>query len=92
MSLQEPEEDPRSPFTERWYWSPMLMIVVGGGVIAYQWSSIGAGDAIALNWVMVTIGLAVAVAGLVSLKRAWDAKEAAAHDAAQRTIPGASDD
>ena len=54
----------------RWWWSPALWIVVGACVIGYQSGPIRSGEAIFLNWVMVAVGAAVAVAGLISLKRA----------------------
>lgn len=62
------------PLDTRWWWSPALLVVVGVVVIWFQWSAIGAGSGIALNWVMVAIGAGVVIAGLVSLRRAHAAQ------------------
>ncbi|HEY3547493.1 MAG TPA: hypothetical protein VGK17_15585 [Propionicimonas sp.] len=58
------------PLSGRWWWSPALMLVVGVVVTGYQTGPIRSGNGIVLNWVMAVIGVAVAVAGLVSLRRA----------------------
>lgn len=60
----------------RWWWSPALMIVVGVAVIGYQVSAYTNGGGIWMNAVMIVIGAAVAVAGLVSLWRAREAERA----------------
>ena len=75
----EHDDEPRTlegnaPADRKWWWSPVLMIVVGVAVVAYQYSAITGEGAIVLNWVLVAIGGTVAIAGLVSLKRAWDAE------------------
>lgn len=68
----------------RWWWSPTLMIVVGIAVIWYQFGAINGDGAIWMNWVLVAIGGAVGVAGLVSLARAYRA-----HREAEDTAPPA---
>lgn len=60
----------------RWWWSPTLMIVVGAVVIGYQFGAILGEGGIWLNWVMVAVAAGVAIAGLVSLKRAYAAERA----------------
>lgn len=79
MSSTPPPEDestqtePASPrrLDERWWWSAALWIVVGGGVIAYQSGPIRDGSAFWLSWVMVAIGAAVAVRGVLKLREDW---------------------
>lgn len=85
-----PTDEPaaRTSLDSRWWWSAALWIVVGLGVIGYQSTAITAGDAIVLNWVMVAVGAAVAVVGLSSLKKAYDAHTAAESEAAHS--PGAT--
>lgn len=62
------------PLNRRWWWSPVLMIVVGSVVIGYQVSAYTGDGGIWLNGVMIAIGAAVVGAGLVSLHRAWVAE------------------
>lgn len=64
------------PLTTRWWWSPVLMVVVGVAVIGYQVSAYTNGGGMWMNAVMIAIGAAVAVAGLVSLWRAYPAERA----------------
>lgn len=67
----------RPALDTRWWWSPALMIVVGGVVIAYQVAAYVGDGGIWLNAVMIAVGAAVVIAGLVSLRRAYRAHEAA---------------
>jgi hypothetical protein len=68
------------PLDTRGWWSPALMIVVGVVVIGFQWSAIRVDGGIALNWVMVAVGAGVAIAGLVSLRRAHAVHQASEGD------------
>lgn len=54
----------------RWWWSSMVWIVVGLGVIAYQLGAYFGEGGMWMNAVMIAIGAGVAIAGLVQLKRA----------------------
>ena len=67
----EDAPDTRSPLTDRWWWSAALWMVVGGGVIVYQSGPIRTGSAIALTWVMVAVGAAVAIRGAMMLWNDW---------------------
>ena len=64
------------PLTNRWWWSSAVLIVAGLAVAGYQSGPIRDGESIALNWVMVAVGAGVAIAGLVSLRRAHAAHRA----------------
>lgn len=90
--MTTPDDDQRTwagnrPLTTRWWWSPALMIVVGGVVIGYQVSAYVGEGGIFLNGVMIAVGAAVVVAGLVSLRRAY-----AAHRAAEDSAPPVAED
>lgn len=63
-----------APLDSRWWWSPALMVVVGGVVIAYQVAAYTGEGGRWFNAVMIAIGAAVAVAGLVQLRRAHRAQ------------------
>jgi len=69
----EPAEESPAPATlrDRWWWSPTLNMLAGGGVVAYQWGPITQSKAIPLTWVVAAIGVAVALVGLVRLVRAY---------------------
>ncbi|WP_372594267.1 hypothetical protein [Actinotalea sp.] len=67
----------RSALDDRWWWSAVLWMVVGVGVIAYQSGPIRTGTAIGLTWVLVAIGALVAARGALMLWRAWRAQQAA---------------
>ena len=75
----EPDESlpSRSALDDRWWWSAVLWMVVGVGVIIYQSGPIRSGTEIWLNWLMVTIGAVVAGRGAVMLWAAWRAHAAA---------------
>lgn len=84
--MTTPGDDERTwagnaPLDQRWWWSPALMIVVGVVVIAFQVSAYTGDGGIWLNAVMIAVGAAVVVAGLLSLRKAHRAKDAAAPDA-----------
>lgn len=66
--------------TERWWWSSALWIVGGGAIAWYQWPVIQDGTAIWANWLMVGVGVVLAVLGLVRLWRAWQVHQAAPAD------------
>ncbi len=94
---ERPEQDERSeqpertwagnrPLDTRWWWSPALMVVVGGAVIGYQVAAYrGEGGGTWLNAAMILIGGAVAVWGLVSLVHAYRAEHAQAASQTPRT-------
>lgn len=64
---QAPADAPSDP---QWWRSASLMILVGGVVIAYQVAAYTGEGGMWLNAVMIVIGAAVVVAGLLSLRRA----------------------
>lgn len=81
MTTPEPDEERttwagNAPLDTRWWWSPALMVVVGVVVIAYQVAAYRGEGGTWLNAAMILIGGGVAVTGLVSLLRAYRAKDA----------------
>jgi len=70
--VAEPVADDRpTALRDRWWWSPVLSIVVGLVVIGYQWEQLTGPGGISLNWVVAAIGAAVALTGVVRLVRAY---------------------
>lgn len=61
MSPDEPTEG--TPTTQRTWFSPMLQVVAGGAVIAFQWELLTSGEANWLNWVVAALGLGVLALG-----------------------------
>lgn len=60
------DDRPVSP-RDRWWFSPMLQVVAGGAIAAFQWGPISWGSANWLNWLVAAAGLVVLGFGV----RAW---------------------
>lgn len=63
----EPTEQLNGPLTDRWWWSGAFRMIAGGGVVAYQVPVLQA-EPFALTYVMVALGAAVAVWGVLVLR------------------------
>lgn len=76
MSQTPPQESRPAGLRDRWWWSSTLWLVVGGGIVAYQWPALsGEIDGFWANWAMAALGLAIAVVGAVRLHRDWRAEQ-----------------
>lgn len=69
MSPDEPPEDTTT--TRAWWFSPMLQVVAGGVVIAFQWGLLTSGQANWLNWVVASLGLVILALGAWGWFTAW---------------------
>ena len=67
---QDEGGEPTSP-RDRWWFSPMLRVVAGGAVAAFQWGPIRDGTANWLNWTVAALGLVVLVVGAIGWVSAW---------------------
>lgn len=75
----------RTPLTDRWWWTGGALALVGVVVIAWQWPTISAGEAIVATWVVVALGL-----GAVGLGAIWVWRDRpGAASAPRATGPGA---
>lgn len=70
MSSPRENTDPPTSLTHRWWWQGAVVAVAGVAVIAFQWEVISTGAANPANWVMVALGGAAVVYGLVEVLRA----------------------
>lgn len=74
---EAPREDPELtfagnvPLNRRWWWPSTLRVVAGLAVIYFQVSAFTDGGGMWLNIVLMVLGAAVVVAGLIGLQRAW---------------------
>lgn len=59
------QEPPRRSLDTRWWWQAAVLVIAGVAIIGFQWSVVGAGDAIAATWVMVGIGVVLIGYGAV---------------------------
>lgn len=88
-----PTDEPEpigGPATDRWWWSGGLRLVAGGGVVAYQVPVLSDG-AVFLNWVMVVVGVGIAVWGAQRLWQDYATHRSAlvARNARDGDVPGA---
>ena len=68
----QPAQGPEVPLPvgQRWWFSPMMMVVAGGAVAAFQWGPVSGGTANWLNWLVAAAGIGVLVFGA-----AWFVRE-----------------
>jgi len=71
---REEKEAEKKPFSanDRWWWSGTFRAVIGAVIAYLQFGPISEGIANWMNWVMVGIGAAVAVWGIIDLVRDYD--------------------
>ena len=64
----------QKPFNvaDRWWWSGTFRAVLGVVIAYLQWGPISEGIANWMNWVMVAVGIAVAIWGVVDLIRDYE--------------------
>lgn len=68
------KEQEQKPFNvaDRWWWSGTFRAVLGVVIAYLQWGPISEGIANWMNWVMVAVGIAVAIWGVVDLIRDYE--------------------
>lgn len=55
---------------DKWWFSPMLQVVAGAGIAAFQWGPVSGGTANWLNWLVAAAGLVVLAWGVRNWLRA----------------------
>jgi hypothetical protein len=67
MTTDNDQSSPDAPIhpRDRWWFSPMLQVVAGGAVAAFQWGPVSQGSANWLNWLVAAAGVVVAGFGVV---------------------------
>lgn len=90
MAQQSPDSPDESaqPLHARWWWSASLPLIVGVVVIGFQISAYRDGGGMWLNAVMIVVGAAVAISGLVGLKKAHAERNVSAGE--RSTPPGSA--